>query len=684
MKTRKQNGRGLFYTRDSGGKHETTPGEYVGWARRKAEEIGVCFEGTPEAIEDMIQKGCANRGSLFIDYGVSGNVLARTGLNALLKEAIDHSEVSHVFIPRRDRLCRPDDPADGLRLENMLREIGVTLVFTDRVCPPVVKGRRRDIADMITTLIDYDKSGKERRELGEKMIYAQIRLSSTGFSVGGRAPYGFRRWLSKQDGTLVRQLADGERVRMPSHHVVWYPGPKEELDVIGRIVAMLETMPASRVAAILTSERIPSPDSDRQRTDNGVKHKTSGVWNQSTIINIARNPLIGCLAVYGRRSMGDQVRFTPTGPRSLEEEDLRADGKPKVVRNPDSILIKKPVPAHYEPIVEPDRHAKLMTLLDQRAGTQRGKPRSRNPNMNPLGCRVFDMGCGWPMYRQPYTKTFRYVCGLYQQSSGGKCAHNHVEGPTAVRFLLNCLLQRVLTPSILTKLEKRLRELATQESPTNRPMREIKAKERELAQLAAKLDRIGENLALAETQQQHRAVAKIFEETARQHKECETALANVRDSGTGRIDAEAELSMAMALAHKLSALAADSKNFAALGEAFRLVNVRLFLTFRPVAEGKRTLNKLVSGVVTFGSAPPPIEIYNGPTGRREITGSASSEEAEPCSARTPLLPDSSSGREGCSLGNVSRGDWIRTSDLLNPIQEAGRAKCRENAALFAT
>jgi hypothetical protein len=31
-----------------------------------------------------------------------------------------------------------------------------------------------------------------------------------------------------------------------------------------------------------------------------------------------------------------------------------------------------------------------------------------------------------------------------------------------------------------------------------------------------------------------------------------------------------------------------------------------------------------------------------------------------------------------------RGDWIRTSDLLNPIQEAWRANCLENAALCAT
>jgi hypothetical protein len=33
------------------------------------------------------------------------------------------------------------------------------------------------------------------------------------------------------------------------------------------------------------------------------------------------------------------------------------------------------------------------------------------------------------------------------------------------------------------------------------------------------------------------------------------------------------------------------------------------------------------------------------------------------------------------VSEKSRDDWIRTSDLLNLIQEARRAKCRENAAL---
>src|ERR1700676_5575872 len=148
-----------------------TPAQYVGWAARQAAEAGLSFDGTPEAIDDMIRSGCAHRGALFLDYGVSGNVLSREALNALLREAMTDPEGTHVFIPRRDRLCRPDDPVDGLRLENLLRESGVTLVFMDRTCPPLVKGRRRDIGELITTLIDYEKSGKDRRELAEKRIF---------------------------------------------------------------------------------------------------------------------------------------------------------------------------------------------------------------------------------------------------------------------------------------------------------------------------------------------------------------------------------------------------------------------------------------------------------------------------------------------------------------------------------
>lgn len=49
--------------------------------------------------------------------------------------------------------------------------------------------------------------------------------------------------------------------------------------------------------------------------------------------------------------MGDQRRMTPTGPRALEDLDLREDGQPKVIRNPNDTLTI--APARFVPLVAP-------------------------------------------------------------------------------------------------------------------------------------------------------------------------------------------------------------------------------------------------------------------------------------------------------------------------------------------
>jgi hypothetical protein len=118
----------LFYTRDSGGRHETTPGEYVLWARKVAHERGLRFDGTPDRIEAMIRAGRFREGDLYLDYGVTGNKLTRAGLDALIDEALGDRMVSHALVPRRDRLARPDNPLDGIELERRLRESGSTWI----------------------------------------------------------------------------------------------------------------------------------------------------------------------------------------------------------------------------------------------------------------------------------------------------------------------------------------------------------------------------------------------------------------------------------------------------------------------------------------------------------------------------------------------------------------------------
>jgi DNA invertase Pin-like site-specific DNA recombinase len=213
MSTRPAQGRALFYTRDSGGKHEMTPGQYVGWAQGKAVELGLSFTGTPALIEQMIRDRQHRSGDLFLDYGVSGNVLSRDGLNALSQEALKDHCVSHVLIPRRDRLARPDDPIDAVQLENLLRGNGLALVFMERMLAPHQKGKRGDIGELIVSIIDYEKSGKDRCELAEKTIYAQLQLARRGYSVGGRPPYGFRRWLFRDAGSGRQSRRPGPTAR---------------------------------------------------------------------------------------------------------------------------------------------------------------------------------------------------------------------------------------------------------------------------------------------------------------------------------------------------------------------------------------------------------------------------------------------------------------------------------------
>lgn len=655
---RKQKGRALFYTRDSGGKHENTPAEYVAWGQRKAGELGLSFDGTPDAIDEMIREGQAVRSDLFIDYDVKGNVLSREGLDALSQEANNDTNVSHILIPRRDRLARPDHPLAGIELENRFRFVGLTLVFMDKVLPPLQKGKRQNIAELIVAAVDYDRSGQDRRDLAEKIIYAQIRLATMGFSTGGRPPYGFERWLAKEDRTPVRRLADGERVRMAGHHVVWLSKTGPEWDIIKRILEMLEEMPASRVAGILTEEGVPTPDHDRYRTDNGVRHRTSGVWRQSTISNIARNPLLLAVVEHGRRSMGDQLRFTPTGPRELADEDRREDDRPRVIRNGGGDQIT--ASANFDPLVDTNRHRSLIATLDKRGGTQRGKPRSRDPDKNPLGSRVFDMNCSWPMYREPYSGSFRYKCGLYQQSHGAKCAHNHVDGPTAARFVLSCVRQRVLSPRRLNRFEKRLRELASQKVGEKQPNGELDDKRRSLSEVETELEKVSRNLALAESPEQYKAVADIFEQLKKRQTRLENEIAVAESTVTDGNDVEAAIHTGMQIVLRLAELISTSDCLRSAGEIFRLVNARLFLGFRPVRVKNRTLNKTKGGVVTFGDDPPPIRIYEGRTARREVKSSTASAAIGPGEWRPSPPPESCavSGREDKSLGNVSRGDWI--------------------------
>ena len=651
---REQCGSGLFYTRDSGGKHEMTPGEYVKWARRRATQLTVTFNPTVADIESMIRNEEAIRGDLYLDYDVAGDELSRVGLNALLARAVSDEMVSHVFIPRRDRLARPTDAIDAVKMENVLRQNGLTIVFMDRLLSPIRTGRRPDTAEQIIAFLDYDAAGKHGRDLSDKMVHCQIALANGGFSTGGRAPFAFDRWLVRRDGERVRKLQDGEILRMAGHHVVWLPADDERLSLALRIRDMLLTTPATQIAKILNAEEIPSPDAGRFRKDNGVRHEVSGLWHAPTIVNIGRNPLLAAIVRYGLRSMGKFNRFTVDGPRELTDADIRADGKPRVIRNADDDHIFSQ--ALFEPVVSREDHESLNRVLDRRAGTQRGKPRSRDPKRNPLGARIYDMDCTWPMYRVQQGKSFRYKCGLYQQSHGQKCSHNHVDGPTATQFVLSCIRQQLLSPALLPKLEAKLQELAERDKNNDAGpgvVREVQRIRSEISQITIKIERAENNLALADGEDEYRAVSAVFKKLHAQKNLLEKSL-SIADAESHRsVDSESDIAAAVDAAEYLAELAATNDGIASATELFQAMDARLFLAFQRVRQGKRELNRLKRGIVVFGNAEDPIEKYSGPTTPAKVKRKSPAGMKNKKGAKT-----TNSGEEAKSLRNANRDDRI--------------------------
>ncbi|QGJ68666.1 Hypothetical protein PBC10988_3270 [Planctomycetales bacterium 10988] len=357
--------------------------------------------------------------------------------------------------------------------------------------------------------------------------------------------------------------------------------------------------------------------------------------------------------------MGDQLRYTPDGPRELRDSDYRPDSltenKPKVIRNASKDLIQ--ANAKFEPVVDPQEHANLQEILDKRAGRQRGKPRAQKPDQNPLGCRTFDMNCGWPMYRVPSNGSFRYKCGLYQQSHAQQCNHNHVDGPTAAKFVLSCIKQRLLSPRLLGKVEVKLREMARSKSNDSLNQHEIQQKHSQLAEVKEELQQVEKNLARAKTDRQYEVISQEFDRLSAQEESLQREIFKLEQIDQP-MDIDQDIRKVLETIEKLTGLAHKVESFPEAKLLFDLVNARLFLKFEARQVERRVLNKIVGGKVTFGDTPPPIKLYEGATTRRKVKGTTNPVKEMPNRSAFSSKTSVSSAEEVNSLRNVNRGDRI--------------------------
>ncbi len=602
----------------------------------------------------MVADGTFAEGDIYLDYGISGKYLSRPGFDAIQQRVYSDLLVSHVFVPRRDRLARPDNPVDAVALEFKLRSAGVCIVTLDKILKPFEQGARIDMADLLTAVIEYDSSGRFRSELAQKLILAKIKLAEAGWSIGGEPPYGFERWLVGPDGTRDRKLALSEHVKRPGYHVLWLPTADSELKIIHRIREEVLTMPVSRIARRLNDEGVPSPKAGRERTIGTLSKrrvKNSGLWMPNTIKNIVTHPLLIAICESGKRSMGDQKRMCGRSIRNLNEGDYDG-GKLVTVENPLDSRIR--VPGRFEALMTPVEQSRIVTILNDRGRHLKGKARARIGTINPLGGRIYDMTCGWLMYRNAKRKQWRYSCGFYMNSDAKRCSHNMVNGEAATRFVLSSIRQRVFSASAMKKLEAKIKVLASSGRGVVDAAGERVDLIQELAKSRHRKEIIGKNLALAENPDQFRAISQSFEEAGRDVQRLEDHLRSL-PTALQTTDPASEVEAAMKVIHRLREFGADAtpENMG-VTDLIRKVDARLYLKFDRVEQGRRVMCLISGGVLTFGQTPPPVPMYHGKTDRAIVRQMMAAGESVSAGLGKSSSDTLDTGAEVRGSGNVQR------------------------------
>ena len=188
----------------------------------------------------------------------------------------------------------------------------------------------------------------------------------------------------------------------------------------------------------------------------------------------------------------------------------------------------------------------------------------------------------------------------------------------------------------------------------NRPRKlaaELKMAESELA-LAKR------NLARAKTDEEYDAISSEFARLSQWQQKLRQESVEHSKAAKKLNPSGSELDNVRDIIRNLTKLATEASGLQAAGELFRLVDAKLYLAFEPVAVKKRVVNKIKSGVVTFGDSPSPIDVYTGPTSREALIelqrrDSASSPRTRNQQERNFIKPDTDK-----SIGNVSRAERI--------------------------
>lgn len=660
MKSRPKN-RGLMYERRSDDGQESSLKQQFDWAKHASELTGVLFRGTYADIEEMQRKRLHNLYDIYLDDAISGGDLTRPGLRMFLQQATTDKTVSHVYVFKRDRLGRPQNLLEMMQIERELISHGVTLVTHDKIYTPE-DVKQNEMMYLFGSMVEYQEHGRFSPRLGDRIVFVQQSMAARGLSTGGRAPYGFCRALAGPDDTFVQWLEDGENIRRGGHHVRFLPRYEDKLSVWCMILEWRATGEScKKIAARLNEMGIPSPDAGRVRRDHGSAHRVPGKWHPNTVYDLCTNPIIAGIKEYGRRSEGRYRRVGVGGPRELEEHDLRPDGQPKLLENPEDVRVR--AASGGEAKFDPERWQALQpkkTSIDE--VRRKNGQKANNSERYPLSTRVIDLtdGCGSVMHGIPAADKLKYACGRYYNSGYTECNHNWVEATAVTTMLIDALVELVKKAGGREAIRDRLLAKARAEAEHN----DAPAESAVLGQLRKRLADLEDDIATAERRMatekndaRYAAIAKTFDTLVAE----KTAVAReVADMATPKpviktsLSPEEQVDALMATIDDLAALAKDENANQKIRDLVLRLGIFVGLEFEEARWGKRPVRRLRRGVIAFGEDNLPVPIHgrsrsDSPAADAAGHGGTNDSHSAPACCRAPSAAPGSSVGEGTGI-----------------------------------
>ncbi|MCW8141099.1 MAG: recombinase family protein [Planctomycetota bacterium] len=458
----------------------------VGLARASSDKQETSTADQRAAIERWARGAGLDLVRVFEDDGVSGSVLDRPGLTALMAHVEAHPGGGVVALWRRNRLARPDDPLDGLLLERRIERAGWRLHY--------LQGANRTgdaFVDGLVGYVEHHAAGQFLKTLAVDTLNGQMKRVLSGSCNGNRTPYGYRRVCVAEDGTQRVVARTAKHRRAPGERVTFAPGDPAEVDTVRWLFDEVAGGRHSTVSAAhaLNARGVPSP--------------SGGRWIDETVRRIVASAVYCGDLVWNRRAQGKFAGLR----RGEVRLDSRARGRPLLNDAEDVVTVR----GHHEPLVDRETWARANATLRAR-GQVRGHARYVR-RAHPLSGRVVCGACGATMRvtargkRDSERAGVRYMCKSPKVS--GTCACYAIGAEVLERAVLRRLRETLLP--MRAQVEARVATILRERFGAGATSTELGELRREADALSRKVEQGIENLALVGGEAARRLAAKVAE-----------------------------------------------------------------------------------------------------------------------------------------------------------------------------